>query len=158
MMCEEAAGNLRRLLSKLPEWADAAPSLKIPSRLNIEQCSSGVTARYKAALAVRNLSPECIADLTGGLGADCLAFSRICRTVLYNEKNAELASAVESNFAALGVHNVVFRSCCLRPAGVGEALAGGGSGRTLYIWTLRAARIPGGNSCGSRTVCPMCSL
>lgn len=125
MMREEAAGNLRRLLSKLPEWADAAPSLKIPSRLNIEQCSSGVTARYKAALAVRNLSPECIADLTGGLGADCLAFSRICRTVLYNEKNAELASAVESNFAALGVHNVVFRSCCLRPAGVGEALAGG---------------------------------
>ncbi|MDO4827405.1 MAG: hypothetical protein Q4B16_07640 [Bacteroidia bacterium] len=124
MMREEAAGNLRRLLSKLPEWADAAPSLQIPSRLNIEQCSSGVTARYKAALALRNLSPESIADLTGGLGADCLAFSKICRSVLYNEMNPELASAVEHNFEALGVHNVVVRSCELRRGGVGEVLAG----------------------------------
>lgn len=124
MMREEAAGNLRRLLSKLPEWADAAPSLQIPSRLNIEQCSSGVTARYKAALVLRNLSPEYIADLTGGLGADCLAFSKICRSVLYNEMNPELASAVEHNFEALGVHNVVVRSCELRRGGVGEVLAG----------------------------------
>ena len=124
MMREEAAGDLRRLLSKLPEWADAAPSLQIPSRLNIEQCSSGVTARYKAALVLRNLSPERIADLTGGLGADCLAFSKICRSVLYNEMNPELASAVEHNFEALGVHNVVVRSCELRRGGVGEALAG----------------------------------
>ena len=40
----------------MPEWAPAGPSLRIPSRLNLEQCSSSATARYKAALAARIIS------------------------------------------------------------------------------------------------------
>jgi hypothetical protein len=39
----------RRLRTKVPEWY-AHPSLKYPSRLSGEQCSSTETARYKAAL------------------------------------------------------------------------------------------------------------
>jgi hypothetical protein len=61
---EEAAENLRRLLLKLPEWADAASSLKIPSRLNLEQCSSSATAFYKAALAARIISETPAASST----------------------------------------------------------------------------------------------
>ena len=155
---EEAAENLRRLLLKLPEWADAASSLKIPSRLNLEQCSSSATAFYKAALAARimgraviepvemtkhladsehlrseatkGVRGKCppvinaVADLTAGLGADCWAFAQVCGSVLYNEMNSELAAAVESNFAALGVQNVVFRNCEVAPGRVGEILGG----------------------------------
>ena len=113
----------------MPEWADAAPSLKIPSRLNLEQCSSSAAARYKASLALRSLSlSKCrsanLADLTGGLGADSWAFSKVCDSVLYNEMNTELAAAVESNFKVLGVSNVVFRSCELVPGRAGEILDG----------------------------------
>ena len=139
----------------MPEWADAAGSLKIPSRLNLEQCSSSATAFYKAALAAliitetpaesstlcdvsenlrsgateggRGKCPpgiNVVADLTGGLGADCWAFAQVCGSVLYNEMNSELAAAVESNFAALGVKNVVFRNCEVAPGRVGEILGG----------------------------------
>ena len=144
---EEAAENLRRLLLKLPEWASAGPSLRIPSRLNLEQCSSSATARYKASLATRIMAPAeravielvektehaevvstgsttAIADLTGGLGADSWAFTQVCGSVLYNEMNPDLAAAVESNFQVLGVSNVTFRNCELVPGRAGEILNG----------------------------------
>ena len=145
---EEAAENLRRLLLKLPEWASAGPSLKIPSRLNLEQCSSSATARYKASLAARIVEEssavsehlrseatervwgkrppviKAIADFTGGLGADSWAFSKVCSSVLYNEMNPDLAAAVESNFGLVGVSNVVFRNCELVPGRAGEILDG----------------------------------
>ncbi len=126
---EEAAENLRRLLLKLPEWACAGASLKIPSRLNLEQCSSSATARYKAALALRSLSlSKCssanLADLTGGLGADSWAFSKAFDSVLYNEMSTELTAAVENNFQALGVQNVVFRNSEVQHGRIGEILDG----------------------------------
>ncbi len=128
-MREEAAENLRRLLLKLPEWAGAGPSLKIPSRLNLEQCSSSATARYKAALALRSLSlSKCssanLADLTGGLGADSWAFSKAFGSVLYNEMSTELTVAVENNFQALGIQNVVFRNSEVQHGRIGEILDG----------------------------------
>ena len=122
---EEAAENLKRLLLKLPEWASAGPSLRIPSRLNLEQCSSSATARYKASLIQRIIGPGgIISDFTGGLGADCWAFAQVCDSVLYNEINTDLAAAVESNFQVLGVSNVVFRNCELVPGRAGEILDG----------------------------------
>ncbi len=65
-----------------------------------------------------------IADLTGGLGADCWAYSQVCKSVLYNEMNPELAAAAESNFQVLGVNNVTFRNCELVPGRAGEILGG----------------------------------
>ena len=57
----------RRLAAaKLPTWA-AVEGLVYPVRLSLEQCSSEVTARYKAGL-VRGTH---LADLTGGFGIDC---------------------------------------------------------------------------------------
>ncbi len=109
----------------MPEWADAGPSLKIPSRLNLEQCSSSATSHYKASLIQKIIgSGGNVADFTGGMGADCWAYSRICKSALYNEMNTELAAAVESNFQALGVSNVVFRDCELVPGRAGEILDG----------------------------------
>ena len=99
---------LARMRKKVPEWAEV-PGIEFPTRLATEQCSSSATAAYKAEL-VRRICPECrlLADLTGGLGVDSHAFSRVCGRVLYNEMDPELAAATARNFARLGVSNVSF--------------------------------------------------
>ena len=81
-----------RLAAKVPSWD--IPGIEIPTSLNAEQCSSQATAEYKAALCGR-LGVRKTADLTGGLGVDCWAFSRVSGSVLYNEMDPALCAAVE---------------------------------------------------------------
>ena len=100
-----------KLAAKLPSWADF--ELEVPESLNFQQCSSEITARYKASLAGSGLR---VADLTGGLGADSWAFSLCSSAVWYNERVASLCSAVRRNFTALGVRNVVFNNFDISPA------------------------------------------
>jgi hypothetical protein len=102
--------GLARMRRKAPEWADT-PGIEFPTRLATEQCSSAATADYKSAF-VRRIRPGCrlLADLTGGLGVDCAAFSRVSERVLYNEMDPVLEAAAERNFARLGIGNVSF-SC-----------------------------------------------
>ncbi len=52
-----------------------------------------------------------VADLTGGLGVDSWAFSKVAEEVLYNEMNPELAAAARHNFQALGATNIFIRNC-----------------------------------------------
>ena len=52
-----------------------------------------------------------VADLTGGLGVDSWAFSKVSYEVLYNEMNPELAAAARHNFQALGATNIFIRNC-----------------------------------------------
>ena len=111
----------RKLRLKVPEWY-AVPSLRYPFRLSGEQCSSAETASYKAAVA--SVAGRRIADLTGGLGVDSWAFSKVAAAVLYNEMKPELAAAAEHNFRELGVENVTVRNCRLEPGNVGEVLDG----------------------------------
>ena len=55
---------------KLPRWA-ATEGVWFPPRLSMEQCSSEMTARYKAEVALRIAkSRESFIDLTGGFGVD----------------------------------------------------------------------------------------
>ncbi len=102
--------GLARMRKKTPEWADT-PGVEFPTRLATEQCSSAATADYKSAL-VRRISPGCrlLLDLTGGLGVDCAAFSKVSERVAYNEMDPVLEAAAERNFARLGISNVSF-SC-----------------------------------------------
>ena len=51
-----------------------------------------------------------IADLTGGLGVDCWAFSKVAGEVLYSEMNPELAAAARHNFKALGATNIFIKN------------------------------------------------
>lgn len=111
----------RKLRLKVPEWY-AVPSLRYPFRLSGEQCSSAETASYKATVA--SVAGGRIADLTGGLGVDSWAFSKVAAAVLYNEMKPELAAAAEHNFRELGVENVTVRNCRLEPGNVGEVLDG----------------------------------
>lgn len=163
----------RRLRRKVPSWY-AVPSLRFPSRLAAEQCSSEETALVKARVAhsiasgssrlqtaflhssecdgLQNGEPSIkkavfmdspsvlgdpstnkavfmdrsmkIADLTGGMGVDSWAFSRVFREVLYNEMQPALAEATQENLGKLGVTNVRFSSRQLVPGNLKEILGG----------------------------------
>ena len=106
----------RKLRKKVPSWY-AVPGLAYPVRLSGEQCSSEKTALYKAGI-VSSLFPDRkprTADLTGGLGVDTWAFSRVASAVLYNEMNSRLADAAEKNFRMLGAENITVMSRMLDP-------------------------------------------
>ena len=83
--------------TKLPAWA-ATDGLVYPVRLSMEQCSSEVTARYKASL----IEGQRLADLTGGFGIDCSYMSDRFAATTYIERNEELCRIATHNFALLG--------------------------------------------------------
>ncbi|MCQ2118945.1 MAG: class I SAM-dependent methyltransferase [Bacteroidales bacterium] len=101
----------RKLSKKVPEWA-ALSSLVYPTALCAEQCSSTAAAGLKASIASRIISGtgRRIADLTGGLGVDTWAFSKVASKVLYNEMNPALCQAAGHNFKVLGMDNVTVSS------------------------------------------------
>lgn len=88
-------------VKKLPEWA-MTDGLFYPSRISMEQCSSSITAKYKASL----MSGVAFADLTGGFGIDCSYISRNFKKALYVERNEELCSVATHNFSLLGLSNI----------------------------------------------------
>ena len=90
--------------AKVPSWY-RTEGLLYPKHLSMEQCSSEVTAIYKAGL----VEGETFADLTGGFGIDCSFLSRKFKKADYVERQAELCELAEHNFPLLGldidVHN-----------------------------------------------------
>lgn len=112
----------KKLRTKLPEWYEI-PEIIYPDRLSSEQSSSSATAKYKASIASRIANGGRIADLTGGLGADSLAFSRVASQVMYNEMEPERAEAARHNFPLLGAANISVSSFCVEEAGKSEDAA-----------------------------------
>lgn len=111
----------RKLKGKVEEWY-SNPDLVFPLKLSAEQCSSSLTARYKAELALKIVSSgpyvpseparsPYIADLTGGFGVDSWFFSKIASEVLYCERLDVLCRAATHNFAILGADNITIRNC-----------------------------------------------
>ncbi len=82
---------------KLPVWA-AKKGIIYPPHLNMEQCSSEQTARYKQKLAGRG---EKFVDLTGGLGVDFYWMSQGFEHRFYVERNPELCAIATENFRLL---------------------------------------------------------
>jgi len=93
--------GLQKAQKKLPTWFDN-PSILYPPNLNLEQCSSQVTAQYKASLLKGGLS----ADLTGGFGIDSYCLAQSFEEHHYVEKDSRLAAIASSNFEVLGATNV----------------------------------------------------
>ena len=78
-----------------------------PPRLNREQSSSEATARYKASIISSvGCKLSAVADLTGGMGVDTLAFAKVAQHVDYVERNPQLCALMEHNLRALGVDNI----------------------------------------------------
>ena len=102
---------------KLPSWA-AADGITFPPHINMEQCSSEATARYKARLAERlsrqvtagsDAAAEAsggttsMADLTGGFGVDFTFMAKAFDRAIYIERNAALCDIARNNFARLAL-------------------------------------------------------
>ncbi len=107
---------------KLPSWA-AVEGIIYPPHLNMEQCSSEETARYKAKIVSRNLeisesrnkdisesrylviseSHQVFVDLTGGFGIDFSFMSRPYKQRIYVERHRKLCEIARHNFQLLGL-------------------------------------------------------
>ena len=102
--CLQQIEGWQKACEKLPRWSQV-DGLWYPPALSMEQCSSELTARYKADIVSR-LLPECserrcFADLTGGYGIDFSYMASLFATSVYVERNAELCRIAEHNFALL---------------------------------------------------------
>ena len=86
---------------KVPSWAQCK-GIRYPVHLSMEQCSSEVTARYKALL----VEGETFADLTGGLGVDCSFIAGRFRCANYIERQEALCELAVHNFALLGLKQI----------------------------------------------------
>ena len=143
----------RKLRDKVPAWYSHT-GLVYPAKLSAEQCSSQDTAGYKATLALRlhrgqteigsrlhRASPATpvkeatgngdlpltdlhIADLTGGLGVDSWAFSKVAGKVFYNEMDPALAHAARHNFLTLDASGISVHNSTLSPGSAAELLEG----------------------------------
>lgn len=91
----------KRCKAKLPTWFNTL-NIYYPNKLNIEQTSSEITAKYKADL----FSGKSIVDITGGFGVDSYYFSKQFDSVTHYEIDAELSEIVKHNFKSLGITNI----------------------------------------------------
>lgn len=102
---------------KMPTWA-ACENIVYPPHLSMEQCSSELTARYKAAIVAekaRRLKDEGVGstrfvDLTGGFGVDFSWMSRSFDERIYVERNADLCALASTNFPLLGLKATVVQA------------------------------------------------
>ena len=103
------------LKKKLPSWAEN-DELIFPKKLSLEQCSSELTAKYKAQLSTKlhetsrkisadscNLVDEkrILVDLTGGMGVDTAFLSDNFDNTYYVEMQEELCDIARHNFQIL---------------------------------------------------------
>ena len=91
----------KKAKTKLPEWYNTE-GIIYPPLLSMEQCSSEITAKYKAQI----LSGKSLIDLTGGTGVDTFYLSKVFETVVYVERNETLCSIAKHNFQTLGAENI----------------------------------------------------
>lgn len=95
----------KRCKIKLPTWFDSE-NIYYPNKLNIEQTSSEITAKYKSKL----ISGKNLIDLTGGFGVDCLYFAKQFNELTHCEINKELSNIVTHNFNSLNAENITTQS------------------------------------------------
>lgn len=99
----------KRSKKKLPTWFNSK-NIYYPNKLNIEQTSSEVTAKYKANL----VSGKSLIDLTGGFGVDGYYFAKQIKNVTHCEINTDLSEIVKHNYRSLNVLNLK----CLAESGI----------------------------------------
>ena len=91
--------------SKIPTWA-ATEGILYPPHLSMEQCSSEVTARYKASVVAGHEGPHnTLADLTGGFGIDFSFLAPHFEQATYVERQEVLCEMARRNFPLLGLEH-----------------------------------------------------
>ena len=91
----------QRARRKLPTWAET-DGIVYPVHLSMEQCSSELTARYKAGIVEGG---KRMTDLTAGFGVDATMIAQKYEQATLVEQNEELCRIVRHNLPLLGVKN-----------------------------------------------------
>ena len=115
---EQIAGR-QKARTKLPSWA-AIDGIVYPPHLSMEQCSSEVTARYKASIAGKG---ALFVDLTAGFGVDMAFISQGFQKPVHVEQQPQLCAISSENFRLLGLNHI-------------EVVCGDG---VAYLHTMRHA-------------------
>ena len=102
MALQQIAGR-QTARKKLPSWA-VIEDMVYPPHLNMEQCSSEQTAKYKAGIVGEG---KCLIDLTGGFGVDFYWMSQGFKKRVYVDQNRELCAISSGNFRSLGLDATV---------------------------------------------------
>lgn len=84
----------------------ATEGIIYPKHLSLEQCSSELTAGYKASL----LKGDSLIDLTGGFGIDCTFLAKSFKEVTYVERQKELCDIATNNFRTLGLSYITVKN------------------------------------------------
>ncbi|CDT33524.1 THUMP-like domain-containing protein [Sphingobacterium faecium] len=92
----------QRCRKKIPLWAQTE-NIYYPDKLNLEQCSSEKTARFKASLIEPNTT---LIDITSGFGVDDYYFAQGAQKVISCEINTELAAISKYNAKQLQADNI----------------------------------------------------
>lgn len=100
LVIEQIAG-FQKIRKKIPSWYNKI-ELILPPQLPLEQCSSEVTASYKASLC----GGQTLCDLTGGYGVDFSFMSKNFAQATYIEQQANLCQIMQHNAKILGLNNV----------------------------------------------------
>ena len=117
-----------RTADKLPMFA-AIEDWWYPVRLSCEQCSSELTAKYKAQIVHRTSLLRTFVDLTAGYGVDTFFLSEHFEHTDYVEKDAELCRIAEHNFQ-FTIHN---SQCTIHNTTAEEFLASAGQYDLIYL-------------------------
>ncbi len=91
----------QRARRKLPTWAET-DGIVYPTHLSMEQCSSELTARYKAEIVEGGRR---MTDLTAGFGVDGTMMAQKYEQATLVEQNEDLCRIVRHNLPLLGVRN-----------------------------------------------------
>lgn len=86
---------------KLPTWYQTK-NIYFPPKINLEQTSSEITARYKSSI----IKGDTIVDITGGFGVDCYFFAQKFKNVTHCELNTNLSTIVNNNYQQLKIDNI----------------------------------------------------
>jgi 16S rRNA G966 N2-methylase RsmD len=86
---------------KLPFFY-AHRNIHYPKKISLEQCSSELTAKYKASLVQENT----FIDLTGGFGIDTVFCAKNFKKAIYIEQNPDLVTIFTHNLAVLSIQNI----------------------------------------------------
>lgn len=100
---EQIAGR-QYAAQKLPTYA-ATEGVLYPPHLSLEQCSSELTALYKARLvsSFHAVPRSSLLDMTGGLGVDFTFMARLFCHACYVEQQPGLCELARHNFKLLGL-------------------------------------------------------
>lgn len=97
-LVQQIEGKLK-VKNKLPTWFNTN-EIYYPPKINLEQTSSEITARYKTLV----VSGNSLADLTGGFGVDSYYFSKVFKEVFHFETNKTLSKIAAHNFLQLNAN------------------------------------------------------